>query len=193
MNTRTIQTSMVEYTVYNRVTEQLETFTTYLEGTFANEESIKKALSIQLLDSEIILKAKVTNVATNTYGMTLEKDYIKNDVEETLEIIRTNKGAKREEAKLFMNSLYGRKEHKGRIKMLYRDNIEEILKKVQYNNIITSTSIEDKCYMILTLMDKLIVASFQKDIRNAINTLVKSIHTQSLLDNTIEKEITKWI
>lgn len=42
------------------------------------------------------------------YDSKLEKDYIKNDVEEALEIIRTNNEEKLEEAKLFMNSLYGK-------------------------------------------------------------------------------------
>ena len=73
MLTRTIKTSQVEYTIFNRETDEVQTVVTDLIGTFSDEDAIVKALKNQILDSDIVLKAKVTDVTTQKYGMSLEQ------------------------------------------------------------------------------------------------------------------------
>ena len=73
MITRTIKTSEVEYTIFNRETDELQTLVIDLIGTFSDEDEIVKALKNQILDSEIVLKAKVLDVTTQKYGMSLDQ------------------------------------------------------------------------------------------------------------------------
>lgn len=73
MLTRTIKTTEVEYKVFNRETDDVETGVAELIGTFSDEDEIVKALKNHISDSEIVLKVKVTDVTTQKYGMSLEQ------------------------------------------------------------------------------------------------------------------------
>lgn len=73
MITRTIKTTGIEYTVFNRETDEVQTIVRNLIGTFADEEAIIKALKNRLFDHEIVLKAKVISVTTEKYGMSLDQ------------------------------------------------------------------------------------------------------------------------
>ena len=69
MITRTIKTSTIEYTTYNKETDDIQVHVTDLVGTYDDEESLFKALKIETASFEIILKAKVVEVTTQKYSM----------------------------------------------------------------------------------------------------------------------------
>ena len=73
MITRTIKTSTVEYTTFNRETDDIQIHVTDLIGTFANEDEITKALKSETLPHEMILKAKVVDITTFKYSMAISQ------------------------------------------------------------------------------------------------------------------------